>query len=228
MEGDRPAAGEGRIVDPADFEIAFEQHFPPIYRFISRRVGTALAEDLVAETFATAYRRRASFEPERASLRAWLYGIATNLVRSHWRAEQHLLALDARLLPETDLADGSDAIDQRVIAALLAPWLCQPSGDSVIYKTRRTFKMNDNASAGRSRQRRSRLRAGVLAAALPRPCHRRPAAPPDPDARRPNRCRHRPHCAAARRPAGRAQPTSADPDQVRHDGRPSIPVEQRP
>jgi RNA polymerase sigma factor (sigma-70 family) len=128
MEGDRPAAGEGRIVDPADFEIAFEQHFPPIYRFISRRVGTALAEDLVAETFATAYRRRASFEPERASLRAWLYGIATNLVRSHWRAEQHLLALDARLLPETDLADGSDAIDQRVIAALLAPRLAAALG----------------------------------------------------------------------------------------------------
>jgi len=29
-------------------------------------------------------------------------------------------------------------------------------------------------------------------------------------------------------PAGRAQPTSADPSQARHDGRPSIPVEQRP
>jgi RNA polymerase sigma-70 factor, ECF subfamily len=128
MERGQSAMGDGRIVDPADFEVAFEQHFPPIFRFISRRVGTALAEDLAAETFATAYRRRASFKPGRASLRSWLYGIATNLVRNHWRAEQHLLALDARLLPEIDLSDGSDAIDQRVIAALLAPRLAAALG----------------------------------------------------------------------------------------------------
>ncbi len=82
-------AGDGRIIDPADFEAAFQQHFPPVYRFIARRVGPALAEDLAAETFATAYRRRATFDPGRASLRSWLYGIAANLVRNHWRAEQH-------------------------------------------------------------------------------------------------------------------------------------------
>lgn len=70
MEGERPTPGEGRIVDPADFEIAFQQHFPAIYRFISRRIGTAIGEDLAAETFATAYRRRASFEPGRGSLRS--------------------------------------------------------------------------------------------------------------------------------------------------------------
>jgi RNA polymerase sigma factor (sigma-70 family) len=128
MEGKRPMAAGGRIVGPADFESAFQQHFPSIYLFISRRVGTALAEDLAAETFATAYRRRASFDPERGSLRSWLYGIATNLVRNHWRAEQHLLALDARLLPEIDLSDSSDAADQRVIAALLAPRLAAALG----------------------------------------------------------------------------------------------------
>jgi RNA polymerase sigma factor (sigma-70 family) len=128
MEGERPTTGDGRIIDPADFEIAFQQHFPSIFWFISRRVGSALAEDLAAETFATAYRRRASFEPGRGSLRSWLYGIATNLVRNHWRAEQHLLALDARLVPEIDLSDSSDAADQRVIAALLAPRLAAALG----------------------------------------------------------------------------------------------------
>jgi RNA polymerase sigma factor (sigma-70 family) len=128
VEDGRLTAGGGRIVDPADFEVAFQQHFPSIYRFISRRVGTALAEDLTAETFATAYRRRASFEPRRGSLRSWLYGIAINLVRNHWRAEQHLLALDARLVPETDLPDSTEAIDQRVIATLLAPRLAAALG----------------------------------------------------------------------------------------------------
>jgi RNA polymerase sigma factor (sigma-70 family) len=118
-----PAAGEGRIVSPEEFEAAVREHFPPVYRFIAGRVGAAAAEDLAAETFATAYRRRASFEPGRGSLRSWLYGIAVNLVRSHWRAEQHALHLDARLEPEIDLSDDSEAADQRVIAALLAPRL---------------------------------------------------------------------------------------------------------
>jgi RNA polymerase sigma factor (sigma-70 family) len=133
MEGERSATGGGRIAGPADFEAAFRQHFPPVYRFIARRVGTAIAEDLAAETFATAYRRRALFEQGRGSLRSWLYGIAANLVRNHWRAEQHLLELDARLVPEVDLPDGSEAVDQRLAAALLAPRLAaalgQLSGD---------------------------------------------------------------------------------------------------
>jgi RNA polymerase sigma factor (sigma-70 family) len=123
MEGVKPAAGNGRIIDPADFEAAFQQHFPPVYRFIARRVGPALAEDLAAETFATAYRRRATFDPGRASLRSWLYGIAANLVRNHWRAEQHLLALDARLVPEVDVSGSSAAVDERITAAMLAPRL---------------------------------------------------------------------------------------------------------
>jgi RNA polymerase sigma factor (sigma-70 family) len=128
MTDERPTTGDGPIVDPAAFEVAFQQHFPSIYRFISRRVGPALAEDLAAETFATAYRRRASFEPARGSLRSWLYGIANNLVRNHWRAEQHLLALDTRVLPEAELPDSSAAIDQRMTAALLAPQLAAALG----------------------------------------------------------------------------------------------------
>lgn len=128
MAGERPA-GDRRIIDPAAFEAAFREHFPPVYRFIARRVGPALAEDLAAETFATAYRRRASFEPRRGSLRSWLYGIATNLVRNHWRAEQHLLALDARLVPEADQPDSAEGVDQRVVIAMLAPRLAAALGE---------------------------------------------------------------------------------------------------
>jgi RNA polymerase sigma-70 factor, ECF subfamily len=108
-----------------DFEAVFRRHFGPVHRFIARRVGLALAEDLAAEVFVTAYRRRSAYQPERGSLRSWLYGIATNVVREHWRDEQQLLELDARiasdrlgpLLP----AQFSDAADERVVAATLAP-----------------------------------------------------------------------------------------------------------
>jgi RNA polymerase sigma-70 factor, ECF subfamily len=123
VDGRASASGELGIADPAGFEAAFREHFAPVYRFICRRVGAALAEDLAAEVFATAYRRRASFQPGRGSLRSWLYGIAVNVVRNHWRAEQHLLAVDAQLLPVADLADGADEIDRRLVAASLAPRL---------------------------------------------------------------------------------------------------------
>jgi DNA-directed RNA polymerase specialized sigma24 family protein len=83
----KQARAEGTVA-PEDFEDAFREHFGPVYRFIARRVGAAIAEDLAAEAFATAYRRRANYRPELGSLRSWLFGIAINVVRGRWRAEQ--------------------------------------------------------------------------------------------------------------------------------------------
>jgi Sigma-70 region 2/alpha/beta hydrolase fold len=76
VDGRASAADELGIADPAGFEVAFRGRFAPVYRFICRRVGTPLAEDLAADVFATAYRRRTSFQPARGSLRSWLYGMA--------------------------------------------------------------------------------------------------------------------------------------------------------
>jgi RNA polymerase sigma-70 factor, ECF subfamily len=115
----------GAIAALDDFEAVFREHFVPVHRFIARRVGKALAEDLAAEVFATAYRRRAAYQPERGSLRSWLYGIATNVVRGHWRDEQQLLELDAQVAHHSlwplPTAQFADAADERVIAATLAP-----------------------------------------------------------------------------------------------------------
>ncbi len=115
----------GAIAAQEDFEAVFREHFASVYRFIAQRVGKVLAEDLAAEVFVTAYRRRAVYQPERGSLRSWLFGIATNVVRGHWRDEQQLLELNARLtrasprpLPAAQFAD---AADERVITAALAP-----------------------------------------------------------------------------------------------------------
>jgi RNA polymerase sigma factor (sigma-70 family) len=113
------------IAAPDDFETVFREHFVPVHRFIARRVGAALAEDLAAEVFATAYRRRAAYQAERGSLRSWLFGIAANVLRGHWRDEQQLLDLDARvsqdpLLPRS-AASFADAADERLITTALAP-----------------------------------------------------------------------------------------------------------
>lgn len=112
---------DGPIVDPLAFERGFEANFSSIHGFIARRVGTALADDLAAETFATAFRRRATFNPEQGSLRPWLYGIAINLVRNHWRAEQHLLHLDARLRIEAEYLEDPSVSDERLSSSIVAP-----------------------------------------------------------------------------------------------------------
>jgi RNA polymerase sigma factor (sigma-70 family) len=113
------------VTDLGDFEAVFRAHFGPVHRFIARRVGAALAEDLAADVFATAYRRRTVYRRERGSLRSWLYGIAVNVVREHWRDEQQLLELDARVTrlatSPRSAAGFADAADERVIAAALAP-----------------------------------------------------------------------------------------------------------
>jgi len=64
----------------------FDRHARPPHRYLARRVGD-LADDLVGETFLVAFQTRAAYRPDRGTARAWLYGIATNLLRRHHRQE---------------------------------------------------------------------------------------------------------------------------------------------
>jgi RNA polymerase sigma factor (sigma-70 family) len=76
------------------FEQAFASEFTRLHRFLQRRVGAAAA-DLAAETFATAYANWERFDQERP-IRPWLYGIAANHLRHHWRDERRMLRAFAR------------------------------------------------------------------------------------------------------------------------------------
>jgi len=83
-DGDRIARSLGH---PDDFGVIFERHFDAIHRYVSRRLGGALADDIAANVFAEAFAGRASFLAEVGDARPWLYGIATNLIRHHRRRE---------------------------------------------------------------------------------------------------------------------------------------------
>ena len=80
-----------------DFEALFEDHFDAIYGYLARRVGPDLARDLAAETFARAYAGRKRFDPHRGGPRAWLFGVAHNLLRRHYRDEERRLQAFARV-----------------------------------------------------------------------------------------------------------------------------------
>jgi len=69
-----------------DFERLYEEHAQPLYGFLAYRTGdTALAEDLLADTFERALRARARFDRRKASEKTWLYAIALNLLRDSAR-----------------------------------------------------------------------------------------------------------------------------------------------
>jgi RNA polymerase sigma factor (sigma-70 family) len=67
--------------------VLFDRHAPHIYRYLARRAGSQVADDLVAETFLAAFAKRDRYDLGHPDARPWLYGIATNLVGQHRRDE---------------------------------------------------------------------------------------------------------------------------------------------
>ena len=66
-------------------------HVREVHAYVARRLGAELAADLTAEVFGIALRRYETFDSELGHPRAWLYGIASNLMRGYRRTEQRRL-----------------------------------------------------------------------------------------------------------------------------------------
>jgi RNA polymerase sigma-70 factor, ECF subfamily len=91
-----------------EFAELYEQHFADIHRYIAGRLGRDVADDIAADTFVIAMRKRDSFDAGRGPVRAWLFGIATNLVAQHQRKERRRYHALARA-GARELADGREA-----------------------------------------------------------------------------------------------------------------------
>jgi RNA polymerase sigma-70 factor (ECF subfamily) len=112
------------VEDPDAFSALFERHFAPVHRWLHRRVGGQLAEDLAAETFTRAFDRRGRFDTARADAAPWLFGIANNLVHDHRRSElRRLRALARTQAPAGMQEDLATRAAARVDAAASGPAL---------------------------------------------------------------------------------------------------------
>jgi RNA polymerase sigma factor (sigma-70 family) len=121
----RASAGE-----TAAFGVLFERHARPVYNYCFRRTADwSTAEDLTSVVFLEAWRRRDSVVLEGDSVRPWLLGVATNVVRHRWRSERRHRAALTRLpreRPEEFAADIAGRLDDerrmrsalRLLAAL--------------------------------------------------------------------------------------------------------------
>ena len=100
--------------DPAQFAVVYDRHAGTVFRYLVRRVGRDIADELLGDTFRVAFENRATYEGERSNARPWLYGIASNLVAKYRRTEGRRLRATARLAVDTV----SDALVDRVVAAV--------------------------------------------------------------------------------------------------------------
>ncbi|MSO83344.1 MAG: RNA polymerase sigma factor, partial [Acidobacteria bacterium] len=87
----RAAAG-----DKEAFGALFERYRHVVYRFARAMTGLShAAEDVTQEVFVILIRELPRYEPGRASLSTYLYGIARNLSRDRARRERRFFSLDA-------------------------------------------------------------------------------------------------------------------------------------
>jgi RNA polymerase sigma-70 factor (ECF subfamily) len=111
------------VADPEHFTVLVRRHAPAIQRYVTRRIGVAAAEDVVAETFLVAFRQRDRYTTDGRDCLPWLYGIATHLVHRHWRSETRQLRLLARTGADPVTEPFTDRVEAAVSALAVKPRL---------------------------------------------------------------------------------------------------------
>lgn len=119
------------LVDSERFEVIFDRHAASIHRYLRRRLGQSVAEELTAETFTRAFRARARFDAAQTSALPWLFGIAANLIKMQLRVEERRRRAYGRFdSVETEPASTTE-VNERLDAWALGPALA----DALAYLT---------------------------------------------------------------------------------------------
>jgi DNA-directed RNA polymerase specialized sigma24 family protein len=136
MRARRPApagepSGDAVLIEqslrhPEAFAGFYDRHAPALHRYVARRLGAGAADDVVADTFLDAFRRRDAYDLVVSDARPWLYGTAANLIGKHSRAEIRMLRAFARtgtdpLLTVSAINGHADEADGRLPAQSLSP-----------------------------------------------------------------------------------------------------------
>jgi RNA polymerase sigma-70 factor (ECF subfamily) len=101
-------------VEEDDFSAAYRAHGTDVWRFARRRCRSAeSADDVAAEVFATAWRRRDDLPASSAEVRLWLLGTARRVLANQRRSAQRRIGLASRLTvvrPDPGPADPGEVV----------------------------------------------------------------------------------------------------------------------
>lgn len=107
-EGGERAEGGGADIFAPRLEAAFEDHRGALLAFVRRRIDADLADDVISETFAIAWRKRDELPAEPLP---WLYAIARNSISNQLRSAQRRARLLDRLSAEQPPQSSDPAAD---------------------------------------------------------------------------------------------------------------------
>ena len=104
----RSLAGDGEA-----FVEMISRHEVVVGAYLQRRVGWLVAEDLLAEVWIAAFGSRGTYDRTYDDARPWLFGVARNTLRRHWRNRrpEDLVEDMGDLVPDSD---PWPAVDNRV------------------------------------------------------------------------------------------------------------------
>lgn len=105
------------LLAPEQFGPLYDRHARALFRYATRRLGPDAADDIVAETFLTAFRLRDRYDTARPDAGPWLYGIATRLIGRHRRDEVRFLRAIARTGVDPATEPMADRATDRVAAS---------------------------------------------------------------------------------------------------------------
>lgn len=102
----------------ADFEAFYREHLPFVRLYLARRIKDPFAvADLTADVFLKAIQSAATYRRQLGPPKAWLTGIARNVVADHWQAITRESTTERRLSGRALLdEDSTDRIVQRIAA----------------------------------------------------------------------------------------------------------------
>jgi RNA polymerase sigma factor (sigma-70 family) len=93
------------------FTVLYQRHAEAVWQHACRlTVSATAADDVLAATFLTAWRRRDDVVFAADSARPWLLAVATNEARTEWRRATRHRRLRDRVGPAPDVADHADSV----------------------------------------------------------------------------------------------------------------------
>jgi RNA polymerase sigma factor (sigma-70 family) len=116
MASDAELIAQSLDGDGEAFVEVIRRHEVAVGAYLTRRVGPAQAEDLLAEVWIAAIGSRPAYDRSFPDARPWLFGVAHNMLRRHWRSRP----AEDPVADLTGLAAGWDpwpAVDDRVSTA---------------------------------------------------------------------------------------------------------------
>jgi RNA polymerase sigma factor (sigma-70 family) len=105
---------------PSAFAVLYERHQIAVRRYVARRVGSEVGDDLASEVFTRAFRARERCRAEQACALPWLLGVANHVIADHRRTERRRLkALERLAARAPQLVEHEDrAVSAELVGAL--------------------------------------------------------------------------------------------------------------